>query len=464
MKAIILSRVSTFEQSLDAQTLDLQNDAKFNGYNKIITIEDKESAIKLSEEERNGLNVMKYNIEHDSSIKAVFIWEITRLSRQLPMLYSLRDYFQQHKIQLYCHTPQFKLFNDDWTVSDTSNMVFAMFAVLAENEMKVKKQRFARAIAKKKSEHKFLGGFVNFGYAVNNEGYYILGDTAIVVRNIFKKYASGKYSLNTLTKELFDEGVLKNRTYEAAFSKVYAVLHNEIYLGNEKFPKIINQELWDKCHEILKANKSYDKKDNHTKALLRGLLFDVNGEKFSCDVNRLQRYFTRKSHITISFKYIDDTIFDYAYTLYNKYNKDTEKQLNDINIKIQLLTRKVATYGKRANELQDKLDRIEERYIDGKISDKKRDALERDTLNALKETNLTIKSFNEEIDRYNKHSNDIYNKRNINTNDMTIDDKIEIVRNSIKKIIIEKTKRTQGKFIIYNMYNDKIKEIEYSSR
>ena len=36
MKAIILSRVSTFEQSLDAQTLDLQNDAKFNGYNKII--------------------------------------------------------------------------------------------------------------------------------------------------------------------------------------------------------------------------------------------------------------------------------------------------------------------------------------------------------------------------------------------------------------------------------------------
>ena len=71
MKAILLVRVSTESQSLDEQTLNLINYSKNKGYKKenLIIIEDKESAIKLSEEERNGLNQMKNYIKNDSSIR-----------------------------------------------------------------------------------------------------------------------------------------------------------------------------------------------------------------------------------------------------------------------------------------------------------------------------------------------------------------------------------------------------------
>lgn len=57
-KAIILSRVSTQQQNLEQQTQDVLREVYKDGFKDkdIIILEDKESAIKLSEEERNGLN------------------------------------------------------------------------------------------------------------------------------------------------------------------------------------------------------------------------------------------------------------------------------------------------------------------------------------------------------------------------------------------------------------------------
>ena len=72
-KAIILSRVSTSQQDLTQQTEDVLREAHKDGYSdrNIIIIENVESAIKLSEEERQGLNKMKDYIKRDSSIQCV---------------------------------------------------------------------------------------------------------------------------------------------------------------------------------------------------------------------------------------------------------------------------------------------------------------------------------------------------------------------------------------------------------
>ena len=60
-KAIILSRVSTLQQDLRQQTEEILREVYKDGYKKeeAIVIEDKESAIKLSEEERRGLNKLQ---------------------------------------------------------------------------------------------------------------------------------------------------------------------------------------------------------------------------------------------------------------------------------------------------------------------------------------------------------------------------------------------------------------------
>lgn len=72
-KAIVLSRVSTLQQDLKQQTEEILREVYKDGFKEeeVILIEDKESAIKLSEEERRGLNKLKDYIRTDKSIITV---------------------------------------------------------------------------------------------------------------------------------------------------------------------------------------------------------------------------------------------------------------------------------------------------------------------------------------------------------------------------------------------------------
>lgn len=84
MKAILLVRVSTDRQEFDEQERIIYNQAIKDGYNDcdIMPIKEKESGIKLSEEERQGLNRMKEAIESDKEINCVYAWEISRIARR----------------------------------------------------------------------------------------------------------------------------------------------------------------------------------------------------------------------------------------------------------------------------------------------------------------------------------------------------------------------------------------------
>lgn len=135
-KAIILSRVSSEHQTLEQQTETVLKEVRRDGYtdDNIIIIEDKESAIKLSEEERNGLNKMKEYIKNDPSINAVYLYELSRLSRRQTMLFNIRDFLIERKIQLVCVQPPMKLLDEDGTMSTTAAITFALYSTLSETE------------------------------------------------------------------------------------------------------------------------------------------------------------------------------------------------------------------------------------------------------------------------------------------------------------------------------------------
>ena len=73
MKAILLVRVSTKAQDFDEQEREIYNMAIKDGYlpECIIPVCEKESGIKLAEEERAGLNKMKELIEEDNEKQRV---------------------------------------------------------------------------------------------------------------------------------------------------------------------------------------------------------------------------------------------------------------------------------------------------------------------------------------------------------------------------------------------------------
>ena len=128
-KCILLSRVSTQQQTLEQQTNELLRFAKNRGYSDlcIIVIEDKESAIKLDEEHRKGLIKMKEYIAGDKDINCVICYEISRISRQQKVLFSIRDYLKERKIQLIILKPYMELLDDKGEITPTANIVFSLF-------------------------------------------------------------------------------------------------------------------------------------------------------------------------------------------------------------------------------------------------------------------------------------------------------------------------------------------------
>ena len=120
MKCILLVRVSTEAQSYDEQEKELYDLAHFYGYKDkdISSIATKESAIKLDEEERFGLNRMKELLE-TSEYDCVFAWEISRIARRKKILFSILEYLTSKGIQLIIKEPRIRLLKDDKTIDET---------------------------------------------------------------------------------------------------------------------------------------------------------------------------------------------------------------------------------------------------------------------------------------------------------------------------------------------------------
>lgn len=183
-KAIVLSRMSTLQQDLKQQTEEILREVYKDGFKEeeVILIEDKESAIKLSEEERRGLNKLKDYIRTDKSISAVYIYELSRLSRRQLVLFSIRDFLIGHNIQLICLKPYFKLLEPDGKMSQTGSLMFSIFSsmlALAKERM-MRGRRFNIAMGKSG------GGRAPFGYTTDKDKRFVINpEQATILKRIF---------------------------------------------------------------------------------------------------------------------------------------------------------------------------------------------------------------------------------------------------------------------------------------
>lgn len=253
-KCILLVRVSTERQSFDAQEQELFQLALSDGYaeSDIIPICEKESGIKLKEEERKGLNAMKELIESDSTINCVYAWEISRIARKKKILFSILDYLTDRKIQLIIKDPYLKLLLPSGEIDQNAEMVFTLFAQMAESEMRNKAARFKRAKDEMIKNYQYRGGWLPLGYKVEN-GYIVIDeDKAAIVRLIFNLYVEG-VSTYKMSKEL------ESRGFEMRLTTIRHILANKNYCSG-LYPMIISQEMWNQKCEVAKANdKAVDK-------------------------------------------------------------------------------------------------------------------------------------------------------------------------------------------------------------
>lgn len=443
-KCILLVRVSTEAQSYDEQERELFELAKKQGYlpEQITPISRKESGIKIEENEREGLNEMKRLIE-TGEYDCVFAWEISRIARRKAILFSVVEYLIKHEIQLIIKDPNINLLNHDGSINEAAEMVFTLFAQLAESEMRNKKARFTRAKKEGYRNGKYMGGRVKFGYKVNEQGYIVIDEeSAKLVRLIYDLYITGKYSMTELAIELRSRGmfasvknitntksvishILKDNAYIGKRSLIYssnAELVEQSYIpkidkkpkkkiNNNIYPRIIDEETWAKCVERRSHNIHRTKEQQqylltpliHCKCGASYCVNTLDGT-YECRIrhNAVEKGLIHNPAIQINL--IESLVW---YVTVMELTNDMAMQKRDSKEEyakeIELLRHKIGVSEQKINDIATRRNKLDESYfVTGSITNEQYNRLseQQNSLIAVEQEN--IRRYNTSIRKYNE--------------------------------------------------------------
>lgn len=449
-KVIILSRVSTLGQDLVQQTESVKRLVKLDGYSEsqIIIIEDKESAVLLSEEERNGLNEMKRIIsESEGKISCVYVYEISRISRKSEINYSIRDYLRENHVQLKIVTPMITVFDKDWNISPEANLMYSLFSALAENEGYIRKARFARGKQRNKQLGKFNGGRKLFGYDIDENGYYVCNEEeSNIVKRIYHEYCFEGKSSREIATELYNEGIINQNYQRCRDNFVLRILRTKHYTGNNQYPIIVSENDF-KLAESIRMNHVIKPRRCYENNIYFGhkLLFVENTDRQLIVRKTDCSYVEENSKICLNMN-ITDTILmycaDYAYRQHS--SGDYEKIITSYNRDLESCNRRLQNYSIKELKIKNSIDRLEERIILGNISEKKANELENKLKNELH--NLSI-SRQKDLDNKitlekNLEAIQEESDSNLNVYDIESDkDKKEFINKEIKFVKVKKIER-----------------------
>ena len=428
-KCILMVRVSTEQQSYDAQMQELHDLAIKSGYpeDMITPVAEKESGIKLSEEERAGLNRMKELIETDE-YDCVFAWEISRIARRKKILFSILEYLTDRKIQLVIKEPIIHLLKSDGSIDEGAETIFTLYAQLAETEMRNKLARFKRAKDEGYARGRYEGGRITLGYRVNSEGFWEIDpEGAKLIRLIYNLYISGEYSMTGLARELLSRGYFYNRVHKgkekvqlsitSVKNELSIILRNPKYRGGQtsylrgennlitnknNYPQIIDDETWELCEKRRKENRQIPKSKHQY--LLTPIIHCECGASYS--VNRIDAtYVCRKRHNAVEkglkhspsilASLIESLAWFVALIEMQSDNASKTKEIEAKNLEeIKVIESKIAHSKSIINNLMKRKERLDnDFYVNATISEERYDELG-------SKQNKTIQGENEKINTY----------------------------------------------------------------
>lgn len=462
-KAIALIRVSTAAQEYDSQTLKVKEAILRDGYDEsdIILIQDKESGSKLTEEERSGLNKMKYHIENEQ-VSSVYAYELSRISRQTKIVFSIRDYLLSRGVDLIILNPYFKLLRDDGTQSETSSIIFGIFASLAEQETYLRVKRITRGKEKKKSEGKLSVGKCLYGYTLDSDHRPIPHPKeGPIVREIFERYVNSRESTGSIARDLYLRKCFRDDSTKLLTIQNYVcvVLREKRYanLVESIYPPLVSKEIWHSAESIRNSSSGRFARKSRTKYIypLQGYLYTVDGYRLTIGVTN-NRYL-KMNDASVSRISLNMTAADGLTRIVLKRYLDsgvvvenTEKEIQTLESFISVSTLKLSSINDKINSLSTENDFINTRIIKGRLSESKGDSMidsNLKTMSSLEDTRVSLeyqisKARNRLNMLINPLLNDFVSDIDVSTNDS--------LRNSVEKYI-SKIIVTKIKFSTYKL-------------
>ena len=150
IRTAIYSRVSTNDQTVSNQLLELKEIARRKGYQIVAEFSDEGISGSKGRDKRTGFdNLIKGAVRKDFDI--ILVWSVDRLGRSLQHLVSFLDEIHSVGCDLYIHQSGID------TSTPSGKMMFGMCSVFAEFERGMIRERVLSGQARAKSEGKHIG-------------------------------------------------------------------------------------------------------------------------------------------------------------------------------------------------------------------------------------------------------------------------------------------------------------------
>lgn len=438
--AVGLIRVSTATQDLIQQADKVKAEMHKDGYDDehIILIQDKESGVKLSEEDRNGLNKLKEYIIDNPDIEVVYSYELSRISRRPKVLYSIRDFLIEHNVQLIILTPYMRLL-DNGRISQSASVIFSVFGAMAEQEIFLLKERTKRGRAKRVDEGKYDGGHILYGYYIDEDGFFHINeDEAAIVKRIFDMCTVYNYSGYYIGRTLYYEDVLKRCGSEHnAVTYVNRMLSNKSYCGEGrlKYPAIISKEQFELAHNNAVNRRNKEKTASKYPYLCRNLLFDKTSGYAMNPIHKENCYaFARTGYktCTLSMSKIEKWVWEYVLPL-------TKRRI-DVKSQIAANVARTAKVKSLVTKNDVKLKKLLNLYLNGNLGEAEYSASHSELMNEKQKLESQLFTCNDEADRLYalklKYAGRNYLPDDVDYSD---EEKPEITREVINKIYVTTT-------------------------
>jgi len=233
-------------------------------------------------------------------IDVIVVYKIDRLSRSLMDFAKLVEIFDRNQVTFVSVTQSFN------TTTSMGRLTLNILLSFAQFEREVIGERIRDKVAASRKRGMWMGGYVPMGYDVLDRKLVINESEAATTRMIFERFVAIG-SATVLAKALAADGVRNKRGKLIDKGFLYKLLGNRVYLGEAvhkgtSYPgeheAIIDRELWDKVHSILKESPRQRAANTRstTPALLKGLIFTDTGAAMTPTAtkkgSRLYRYYT----------------------------------------------------------------------------------------------------------------------------------------------------------------------------
>ena len=371
-KCICFSRVSSYRQDLEYQRNEVKTEALKNyKLSEIIEVTGKESAIKLSEEQRQTLNEMKSIVEDNPTIDSIYFFAVDRLARRVSVLMSIKEWADDRNINLVFLNPvKFNTLDKQSDGSFRKNTIADMFlnflALGAKLEMEMKNERFRSAKNMLKQQNKPISRML-FGYSKNEDKTVRIDpNTGRIIKWVFDSYLHH----NKSTSQIYTEGVelgywgkLNARSSQA--NRIRVILSNYAYAGENTgrdlvYPAIVEHSDVENAIQMLSEAQNKPKCKSKHSYLCKSIIKDKNtGYTMKADISHI-RYISMigdDKQFTISMNICDTCIWRSAYqakwislSTTDSDNIKTKDQLSEISEKISNLNDIISDIDKRTEK------------------------------------------------------------------------------------------------------------------